>query len=445
MGRYLSLAVKGSRDVVPGGLPPPTGFSRCSELREVKHRYLPDRRQLMLTSMFMSLLPLCFASGGNQDADLGEPSAPAVALYRLCDAAWTPQPERFDILLYRERQLKQLSREEVRTLVEEALEAASPGASSTATEHKELVEANIDNILKERNAPRRIIQRIVQDGERQRVGMVILRPEQEPSSARLSDWYFTLGSNTDSEGRNAMQVTGEFRIARILPGGMRFAGTPVEEWLSVPFKPVIQMMVGAVEEPGKVSLSQERLQDVLSGDSGVAIRVTRVKDPRYSSGPLERVEIVDVASGQVRVAILCDREDYGRTYEVVAQNHATGNPMQTFTRRGHLPNNVATELEMRTYDESGSLVESDRLFFLCVDFSPVFKPGEWELRVPPGYGLIDGRETPDEVLSVPEAQSAEIGDTIREVLAAARPESIVKQNLVRVGVPIPRGSDGNQE
>lgn len=399
----------------------------------------------MLTSMFMSLLPLCFASGGNQDADFGEPSAPAVALYRLCDVAWAPQPERFDILLYRERQLKQLSREEVRTLVEEALEAASPGASSTATEHKELVEANIDNILKERNAPRRMIQRIVQDGERQRVDMVILQPEQELGNARLKDWYITLGNSPDAKGRSGMHVTGDLRLAQILPDGRQFAGTPVEEWLAAPFKTTVQMMVGAVEEPGKVSLSQERLQDVLSGDSGIAIRVTRVKDPRYSSSPLERVEIVDAASGQVRVTILCDPEDYGRTHEVVIQNPATGNPMQTLTRRGHLPNNVATELEMRTYDESGSLVESDRLFFLRVDFSPVFKPGLWELNVPRGYGLVDGRTIPSEALVDPEPESAESGSTIKELLAAARPESIVKQNLVRVGVPMPPGSDGNQE
>lgn len=393
----------------------------------------------MLAVTFMSLLSLFIPCGEDQSATSGgDGSYPATTVRKLCDAAWASVPKRFDILLYQERMLKQMSPQDVEKMVKDALDATTPkDASVSPSERKEMIQYNVEQIKKEQKVPRRIIQRVRQDGERRRIDMTILKPDQDVFNARLSDSIISLGKGVDANGRSRLEISGMARVANILPTSMEFAGTPVEAWLSVPYRMLVYAMFGAPGEASIITRSDERVAKFLTGEGGEAIRLRPVHEPRVSSSPLDRIEVFNVATGQVLVSILCDQKNYGRVYEVVFYNPTTSQPSAVLKRGGYLPNGVATELESSTYDERGNMQESDKAWFLSCNFNPVFKPNDFVLEAPPGYGLVDTRATPQKTISHPDPTTAEHGDIVREILGTAPSDALVARNLARAGLSIP--------
>ncbi len=384
---------------------------------------------------FWMILIMVFGQTPPADSDTADQTARIVR--RLCDAAFAPHPDRFDLLVYKEVQIQQKSRQELRALAERAARELAGGEAGTdiKQEREAEIEANVENWMQEQTVPRRFIQRIRQDGEHQRIEITALELGQSISDARLSDSYVSLGKDRTVEGYSAFQVSGAGRFVGILKKGAKFTDryTQVDRWLRPASMPNLAMFF-ATPVSGKPVASDQRIEALLAGGNATTIRVNSVNDVR-AEGTLQLVEFIDNLTARVSLSLLVDPADYRRVYEV--QGHEIGGNETTgiLKRGGFLPNGVASEIEANSYYADGRLIEGIRVLILYYDFSPVFAD-DFRFRVPSGYGLSDARESPTRIVRSPDASAPEDGETVKMILAKGV-GSVVTSNLECLGLGAP--------
>lgn len=391
------------------------------------------------------------AAAGQAPAGPGEEQGETAQMIRkLCEAGLAPPPERFDLLVYREVHWPKKSREEFRKQAEKVLNDMAPDeAGPNIKEEREAeIEFNVNAWLEDQKVPKRYIQRIRQDGQHQRFDMVQLglmaqlnrTLETSMPNAKLSDSYVKLGKDKTPEGYSTFQTVGATRSVAIMRKSEGWHDCPVDRWLSSPFIINMAFRFGRkAPDSDRVFCSEQKMRDFLAGASGEMVSVTTVNDPRAET-PLDLVEFTDLASGRIRLSMLLDPSDYRRAYELEAHDSGGAGTSAIVKRSGFLPNGMATELEASSYHPNGELIQSDRVYVLRCDFDPVFTGDEFKLRVPPGYGLHDGRESPKKTLRAADLSAPEDGETIQTILVKGG-GTVVSKNLARLGIALSSGGN----
>ncbi|MGB9625730.1 MAG: hypothetical protein ACPMAQ_12810, partial [Phycisphaerae bacterium] len=350
----------------------------------------------------------------------------AAAVRKLYDAAWKERPVRVDALLYQEFRLPELTAEEARRMIRSWFDhAEGPENDEGSLERQEEIEMNVREWMKEQEGPRRVVQRVRTDGQRWRMDRCILPPERAPSlDIRLSDTFVMLGGAATRDGHKAFEYVGAGRAARIVPDETVYAGTPVVDWLGVPFIWSVRLEFGRLGDAGRIVPDETKRDECIARGGvtprGKTIRIRRELAPGASGHPRDRVDFLSGEGGaRLVMSMVCDHDDYARVFRFEA--YAEDGTLRVLKEAGEydaegLPHSV----RMATYTGGGAVADDVRVTFLAVNTKPVFADDVFEFRPPPGYAIVDARQSPGRVIREGRPDAPEAGETVGEILGVLR-------------------------
>ncbi|HOW18776.1 MAG TPA: hypothetical protein PLC79_07035, partial [Phycisphaerae bacterium] len=337
-----------------------------------------------------------------------------------------PCADPLDVLLYRELRLPELTRDEARKRIRAWFDRAEgPEKDEPDLERQEEIEMNVREWMREQARSRRMVQRVRTDGQRWRMDQCILAPEQALSpEIRLSDTFVMLGQAATRDAYRVFEYTAAGRAARIVPEQTVYGGTPVTDWLSVPFIWSVRLQFGRLGDGGRILLDETKRDECIRRGGvthrGRTIRVRHEPAPATSGGPRDRVDFFAGEGGtRLVMSVVCDHDDYARVFRFEAYNEdgtlGVLKEADEYDAEG-LPHSV----RMVTYAAGGAVADDTNITFLAVDTKPVFADDVFEFRPPPGYAIVDVRQSPGQVIREAQPGAPEAGETVGGILSVLR-------------------------
>jgi len=224
------------------------------------------------------------------------------------------------------------------------------------------------------------------------------------------------------DGYKAFEYNGEGRAVRIAPDQTVYGGVSVTDRLTVPFIWIVRLEFGRLDE-NKRLIPDETKRDECVRQNGVTthgktIRVRREPTPSPSGRPRDRVDFFSGEGGaRLGTSLVCDHDDYARVFrfEVYDENGTLRvlREVDDYDAEG-MPRSV----RMVTSGGGGPGADERAITFLAVDTNPVFADDVFEFRPPPGYAIVDVRQSPGRVIREAQPGAPEAGETVGEILGS---------------------------
>lgn len=352
------------------------------------------------------LLIVCISLYSKADS-INPPSEEQIS--KLAAAAWKRElPQSIDVTLYKEIVKPPTSEEEIRKMVEGFFnKAEGPKENLSGWDLKErdrTIQMNVENILQEQEAGRRVKKRIRIGGHRQRIDQVSAHPKKallkgtpherinpevvlEPDTPFVHTYINTKDPNT-----------GDF-VSYHYAGDMNTAFVNTTRWkksdiinfagLAFAFRGLLGVNEGTLSEPVFVpdpsKMEKLRKTGLVTG----VLRLTINPDPN-NPDTKDRIEIKksDHSGGTI---LICDRENYSYVYYQKFCMPTTGKPLYVreygnFDSQG-FPRNI-TEIQ---YDIDGNFKEKSVYRIVKVELNPSIPDEVFEFRPPKDYKVQDLR------------------------------------------------------
>jgi hypothetical protein len=364
-------------------------------------------------------------------------------VHKLVAAAWRDPPARVDLVVYREIARPSKSPEQVRSAVEKAFDLMDGPEGGTSLAQKEEVDANVRSILKSQEYPRYLAERFRTEGTRLRVDLAKLAQAGDfGMDVRLTDTYVSRPDPT-KDGYKRFEYMGEFKSAWIHRDSFSYGGVDFGGWIGMPnwAKAFVRAAFGKKSEKGAIVPDETKIKEFLRQGSP-SLDISFMAADSAGTVTRDRIEFVPSGGGgRPVISLVCDRNDYWRVYRAETWDPSTGRLTSLREADGFDANGFPQQYRFEAYDEQGKVRQSEIISFLKANINPAFSDDVFEFRPPPGYSVVDARESPPRTLFKGDPSAPEAGETIGEALqdgAAGVLEHIKRGWEARIELPASR-------
>jgi hypothetical protein len=325
-------------------------------------------------------------------------------IYKLVGAIWKDPPESIDVTLYEQIQLKPKTREELEKYYEDIFAKSEGPRDKLPKEQVEMrnrrdVQLNVEKDLKERKFGRKIKERIIIDGYRQRIDEVTGR-EMKIEEIELGPGPNTPYTSTFVNLGNPKSGDYTFRWYNHSSKNM----TTTHQKGLWPQKSKIGDLT-CLPEMGRLFLRASLGKKEGSGNEAVFVpdelKIGKlIKDEMDKISVNIRSDVNEPASKDVieikmpkdsRVSefIVCDKNDYSKIYRIENINPLNGKPLfkrecDNFDKYGFPHNAAITE-----YDMDGNVVNKKVYKIEKVEINPVISDEVFNFNPPQDYRIVE--------------------------------------------------------